>query len=244
MKLASYVLASYQRPQILDECLRLLQRTVAPSGWGLEIVVCVPEGDRGVVRPDRVRFVSASRTDVGSQLSVAFAASLGELILVTGDDDFHPSDRLTCAAAAYEAGHRMSGLRSFFVWCRATGKMTRWKGSARRSGATRNYARDVLEAAGGWGEASRGADGQLDDRIAAAGIPLDVHDLGHGLASRTVITRGRANISAGCPFPEPGQFARRGQFRVRGATRAEYATMPQDIKDAMRRIWRLENPHG
>lgn len=233
MKLASYVLASYNRPVLMPEVVKWLQRSEVPAGWDLEIVVCTPLDQRQDL--DGVVWTSSHESDIGSQLTGAFRASRGELVLVTGDDDFQAPQRLRHAVEAYEAGHAMSGIRRFQFWNRRDGRYCRWDGDVRRAGGLRSYSRQVLERCHGWHPGNHNVDHHLDLRMSANGIPLDVVALPAAVGAETVGTDGSDNVCRGRPFPKVGESVKAGAYCITGLSADEFATLPKDLRDALSR---------
>lgn len=218
MRLASYLVSSYRRTELLAMSLYCLLGSRVPEGWELEIVVACPPEDEAALRarglPDdrhapriTLRFCRGrgGRTDVGSQNSGAFDASRGEICLHSGDDDLQPPQRLAEVIAAMEGGSLAVGFGCFYFARLPGGELTEWRGPPWDAGSSMAYRRELLEAADGWGEVHRGADNRLKQRLLAVGY--DLRSLTHNLPAAgagAVMTCHGANISKRRPIPEDG----------------------------------------
>lgn len=185
MRLASYLVPSFRRTELLAMSLYCLLGSRVPEGWELEIVVACPPEDEEALRTRGVpsarqlprislRFCRGrdGRTDVGSHQTGAMDAARGEIALVTGDDDLQPPQRLREVIRVMDEGASAVGFGRFVFGHVPSGRLTRWRGPAYRAGAACSYRMDVLRRADGWGVVQRGGDHALQMRLAASGYDL------------------------------------------------------------------------
>lgn len=217
--LASFIIASYERPGLLGATRRAIQESVIPDGWRMEIVVagCLrgePYLERNGIRAPLAKGV---KTDVGSMQTRALGYSRGELILVSGDDDLSSPHRLAESVKAYKAGARMMGLRSFRFVEIPTGACATWRGNPWRAGSGMAYARKLLEDANGWGECPIHGDARLHERLRAAGYSdEETVDLPPYVGEETAFLSHTVNLSGRRPFPDKQKKQRLGSFLLYG----------------------------
>lgn len=216
MRLASYMMASLGRPDILIHTLRCLQHQVIPEGWGMEIVVAAPPDSR-CVSPDgpaRIVWTQAEdgHTDVGCQNTAAMEACAGEILLLSGDDDLHDPGRLEASIAALEH-HSMAGYSVGYRVNTVTGAACRWDGPPNRIGSGMCYRMALVREVGGWGHVDKWGDGKLRDKLASAGH-TEVYDMGPSNSAWLWV--GERNLSQNLAWPERHKHTRVGNFRVSG----------------------------
>lgn len=236
MRLASYMIASFNRPGVLRQTLQVLQQQRIPAGWALEIVVAAPLGSRCEPPDGPARIVWAQaengHTDVGCQNQAGLEACSGEIILRSGDDDLHDPDRLEESIAALEA-KSMAGYSSSYRVHAKTGAIALWSGPADHIGAGMAYRTEILRETSGWPCCEHGADGQLRKLLAANGHK-DVANMGH--TDSAYLWVGESNRSQDLPWPAAGDVARKGLFEVTGKGQWSDRAWPAAIDLALRTV--------
>jgi len=216
MPTASWILATHERPELLALSLRHLARQeVLPRGWQREVVVATSPGDPGahIAEGMGARVVLTQSTRLAPRLNAALDAAAGELVLVTGDDDFQDPARGWVTALDYERGADVVGLSAFHFLDLHSGELARWDGGGPlRAGMAVSYRRSVLEQIGGWRDVA------YVDHDLAARLPsgLSVVDEASLLSRDTLFTHGLGTTSGARPFPAQGASERFGAFRVTG----------------------------
>ncbi len=247
MRVASYCMATYWRGEILWGCLKHIARSVVPGGWELETVVCAPRGDERaaeICEEFGARLVHASFTDVGSQLDAACKAARGEVLMVTGDDDFNSPRRAEVAIGSYVLGAEFTGQRSFLFYDWESQRVARWTGPPWKTDGLCNYSADFLKAAGYWGRCDRGTAHRLRQSLFLAHMQIDASPLA-GIDGDTVCTHGWRNISSDRVWPPVGcmEYLGTGQgncYEVMGVDPGAIPTFTRQVLDQLADAYRLE----
>jgi hypothetical protein len=227
MTLASWIVATHFRPQLLRACLESLRDQVYPAGWRGEIIVAHHELDTegaAVAREFGAATVATRAPTGGGKRNAALKAAAGDLVLVADDDDCQSPLRAGRAIAAHQAGHGISELREFRYLHLATGQVVRWCGRGDDGrppvivGTARNYRRSLLTRVGGWKPLPRMIEKDIQARITSRlpGKTGRAHDLGTELADSTVCIQHSANVWDDRPVPAKGKKIERGAFLLVG----------------------------
>ena len=227
MPLASWIVASHHRPELLAATLPTLAWGRWPKGWEYEVVVACHAQDpdsQAVAAACGARVVSTAQPHPSGKRNAALEVCRGELVLTTDDDDFQSPLRPAMAVSAFAAGYKVSGIREFRRLHTATGMVVRYCGRGGGldgeidlppvyCGTARNYCRDTLVRKKGWrADLPSLEDTELHKRLikrggaGAAAIDLD---LGAMLADTTIVLQHDKNI-----FARPD--IRRGRREVHG----------------------------
>lgn len=219
MPLASWLLPTHYRPNRLAECLEHLLAQELPVGWELEILIGHCADDPQHHEDSRIRSYVTRSTRVGGRLTELLFRSRGELVLVTGDDDWQDRSRTQAAIHAHQDGALMTGLSRFKFQNFETGKQCVWK--LRQgydpliAGACMSYTKELLVSVQGWPDSSRWIDGALRSRIYGKLKSLPWVDAAPDCPG-TAFGDGNGNISTGRPFPAPGVSRSYGRYIVTG----------------------------
>ena len=225
-KLASYLVSTYRRSELLRSTLLCMQETLVPESWELEICVAVPDFDeismeivRGISgAPNPITMTVTRDHDLTSQQRANLANARGELVMCSGDDDLHSPCRLVAAVNAYENGWVMSGAECFISVNQRTRRAAMWKGHPRHAGAFMNYRRDLIdEVFKRRTSGNVGKDGETWAAIEEMGFSVDsVKLLPDYLGSESVCIETVPAISKPKPYPDEGSIIDHGNFRVEG----------------------------
>lgn len=234
MPLASWIVCTHYRDQLLDACLQTLHDAVWPAGWEHEIVVGCHEDDvRGqtVAMMRGAKIATTRGKNPGPKKNAALAASHGELVLSTDDDDMQSPMRPRLAVEAYEEGWKVSGIREFRYLHLENGHVVRWcgRGTAMRGskvardmppvfvGTARNYKRSLLMSMNAWKDIPSLVEKDLQGRIAHRyGAEAKEKDLGIELANTTICVQHGSNIWGDRPCVPRGQEVIRGNYILVG----------------------------
>lgn len=220
MKIASWIVTSHHRPELLDATLGHLRCAEWPVDWQAEIVVAHAANDRlsaEVAHRHGCVVVPTREPNPSGKRNAALRESIGELILTTDDDDFQSYRRPSLAVAAYEGGWKVSGTREFRRLHLASGNVVRYCGQGTdgppipgmpsippvQCGTARNYSRALLEKHHGWQANLKVLeDHELNQRIKrrrseAPGVKE--YDFGDSIADDTIVCQHDKNL---CPRPD------------------------------------------
>lgn len=221
-RLATYAISTVNRPSLLSHTLGHIQRSFVPdSTWGLEIVVSAPTGDPGVAvarswdrRPWPVVVTTGHGSDITRQRLRRTAATSGELVLLTGDDDLQMSGRLAKTIRAYEQGHSVIGFRRWLCANVRTRKLAKWEGPPHRAAATLALKASALRDAANHIDPVKGATGDmvLEDALRAEGHSM--HATAYIDTTMVSVFHG-GNVSSKV-WPLPGATEKAGGFDVTG----------------------------
>jgi glycosyltransferase involved in cell wall biosynthesis len=176
MNLASWIVATHYRPQLLRACVESLRDQVYPTGWRSEIIVAHHELDTegaSIARELGVFTVATRSSTGGGKRNAALQVASGKLVLVADDDDHQSPYRAKAAISAFCRGHAISELREFRYLHLDTGQIVRWCGRGNDGrppvivGTARNYRRSLLASVGGWKRLPRMIEKDIQARIYA-----------------------------------------------------------------------------
>jgi glycosyltransferase involved in cell wall biosynthesis len=261
VKLASWIVTSHHRPELLRVTLGHLVNAIVPLGWQVEIVVVFHAGDEAsatAAAPLASRVISSSAPHPSGKRNDALKHCQGELVMVTDDDDFQSLVRVVSACAAYEAGYKLSGIKEFRRLHLASGNVVRYCGRGdlgyERTGApnlppvtcgtARNYTRALLEQHHGWNaKLDKLEDHDLHRRIVKrrSGSDPGVAELDYSaaVADTTIICQHDTNI---CPRPEvkAGKVEVFGDYVLVGEGHwTQVPGFPIEVAAALRSIGKL-----
>lgn len=214
MRLASWIVTSHHRPELLMATLEHLREGQWPAPWSFEIVVAHAAGDRqsaDIAHRAGAIVVPTTEPHPSGKRNAALRECCGELVMTTDDDDFQSPFRPLLAVQAYEAGWQLSGIREFRRLHLASGMVVRYCGRGRESygmeypdippvvcGTARNYAKPLLDQHHGWNARLPNLeDHELHRRITrrrGGSAPVAEYDFGDALATTTIITQHGGNI--------------------------------------------------
>lgn len=225
--IATWLVATHYRPELLRVALASIADQVYPVGWTAEVVVAHHEGDRRgaeVARELGFQAVATSHETGGGKRTAGLKAAAGDLVLVADDDDHQHPDRARKAISAFEGGAGISELREFRYLHVESGAVVRWcgRGDAGRPpvtvGTARNYKRSILLRVGGWKPKPRLIEKDIHSRIRSRlpGALGRSKDLGTDLSSGTVCLQHAENIWGDRPAVPKGKTVERGEFRLVG----------------------------
>lgn len=232
MRLASWIVATHFRPDLLRAALASIADNTYPAGWHAEVLVVhhvrdstaasVVAGWSDLGLPCRA--LESRQETGGGKRSAALRVATGDLVLVADDDDCSSSARAAAAITAFEAGHQISETREFRYLHLATGNVTRWCGRGDHAhapvtvGTARNYKRTLLTRTGGWRALPRLIEKDLHARIVSRhpGKTSRVRDLSDELADTTVCLQHGTNVWPDRPDLAKGAELYRGAFRLVG----------------------------
>lgn len=260
MKIATWLVVSHFRPHLLAATLDHLRTIDFPAGWRSEIVVAHAAGDResaAVARAADTIVVPTNEPHPSGKRNAGLREATGELVMTTDDDDFQSPMRPALAIAAYDVGHKLSGIREFRRLHLASGNVVRYCGRGSSScfharypdmtpvicGTARNYAARLLYQHGGWrADLKSLEDHDLHKRItkrrgSEAGIRE--WDLGGSLADTTIICQHDQNIFER-PEVAKGQVDRFGDYVLIGEGHwSELETFPVDVAQRLAAVGKL-----
>lgn len=226
---AAFLLSTDNRPRWIAVALRCMVAQARPKGWRLEVLVVGPPGDPAqqlceLWARQGARYLAIESPTITDRYNAGLErlseGGAPELILLSGDDDFHCRHRLAAAAGAYLQGCPISGSSQFFRVHLGTGQIAVWDGHPWRCGALLNLSGRMLREVGGWPDVpqNRGIDWALQQRLRIAGFAEDPYDLCEVLAwdSGLGAHAPRAR-STGIPWPPAGTTVQHINYRVSGA---------------------------
>ncbi len=232
-RLAVFLVATSNRPQLLAAVLHHLSLQQVPAGWDYEIMVAGQANDPGkdvVTRYARARFFATESSKVTDKLNHLAKSTEAELLLMADDDDLQPPNRLAAAVRAFDQGAQWSGTGLHRFLNTTTGAMARWDGKAISGhvGTSISITRQLFLKVGGYPSVAAGKDGHLEYRIrtkATTGRFADISgDIGEGL----ICLQHGNNINTR-PFPKKGKKRRKGKFSIVGEGHWTSANLPAEI---------------
>ena len=259
--LASWIVTSHHRPELLAATLEHLREATWPAHWSYELVVAHAAGDRAsadIAHRAGAIVVPTTEPHPSGKRNAALKQCCGELVLTTDDDDFQSPQRPAHAIAAFEAGWKLSGIREFRRLHLASGMVVRYCGRGRAAdgqtgypdippvvcGTARNYTRALLEEHHGWNARLPSLeDHDLHKRITkrrgGSTEWIAECDLGDVLAATTIITQHGGNIFDR-PEIDRGQQVIFGDYVLVGEGHwTEIADFPESVAQRLMAIGRL-----
>jgi len=239
-RLAVFLVATSNRPQLLAAVLHHLSLQTIPAGWDYEILVGGQPGDPGeavAARSIRTTFVAVPSTKVTDKLNHLAKSTEAELLLMADDDDLQPPNRLAAAVRSLEQGAEWSGSGLHRFLDRATGAMARWDGKAISGhvGTSISITRQLFLKVGGYPSVDAGKDGHLEYRIrtkATTGRFADISgDIGEGL----ICLQHGNNINTR-PFPAQGVKVSKGNFSIVGEGHWSAVNLPVAIQRTLQSL--------
>ena len=216
-RLASFMVATHRRPELLRTTLQSLQVQQIPEGWAFEILVAGRANDPGrpFAEATGATYVPVEHDWVTVKLNALIPHVRGELCLLADDDDIQDPERLLAAVEAHQEGAGFSATGVKWVYHVKEDRLTRWSGvnHAHLVGTTVSVRIELLRRVGGWPLISKGKDGPFADRLRKIGAVF------HNLSSRltnTVVRQHGQNIWKRRPLPNPGAHASKGRFQITG----------------------------
>jgi len=232
---AAFLMATTNRPRLLEAALKHLRSQEVPKGWGMSILVGGEADDPGrkvAEATPGVRYVVVPEgSTVTDKLNACLLETSATIVLEADDDDLQVPGRLAAAVRAYELGADWSGSSAMWFVDLLSGKTAHWVGTpAARGliGTSLSFKREILERVGGWPKASKNKDAQLKKKLAA--VPgVKYVDLTSELCGTVGLQHG-ANIKSR-PFPRRGDTTKVGKFRVEGRGPLVGASLPDAVKE-------------
>lgn len=224
--LATFGLATYNRPELLRHTLRHAQAQEMPEGWELEIVVAAPANDPGLEvcrqldqRPHPVRTVVSPSSKMSQQFATLFANCKGEFTMWSGDDDLQHSQRLKKTCAVFR--NKPVGCDQLYFFNTKTKDFARWEGPSNRAGATYTFTGEQTEVVGlalQRADFAKHGDGKIRDALASNGLYMDKYDRID--VSCVALSHG-GNVSGTRKWPRLNQKYKVGSFWIYGIKEPE-----------------------
>lgn len=264
MRVASWIVTSHHRPELLAATLEHLREAAAlghwPFGWQYELVVAHAADDRAsadVAHRAGAIVVPTTQPHPSGKRNAALSMCSGELVMTTDDDDFQSMQRPRLAIEAYIAGHKLSGIREFRRLYLASGNVVRYCGRGISDdprpdypdippvlcGTARNYAREMLKKYNGWdARLSELEDHDLHRRITkrrGSGPGITDRDLGDALAASTIILQHDSNIISRPDVPKGKRMIHGWYYLIGEGHWSELPDFPQEVAQRLQAIGRL-----
>lgn len=239
--IASYIVGTLGRPDLLRHSLRCMCQSKLPDGWALEVVVCCPgdDGESAQVAHEAGCVVThASSTAIGAQYTAALMASQGSVAIISGDDDLNDPLRVHASIKAWESGSLMFGFAPVSFVHVPSGKLATWVGPIHRAGAAMGFDARMLKRVGGWGDTARNLDATLHERLLHDGYPATLaKQMGGKMGRRTAFLDHDKRTSGVRPFPRYGETVAHGSFAVTGRGRAlDYDYWSAPVRESLEAI--------
>jgi len=217
-RVATFLVPTHHRPQILRACLQRLASQQVPSGWEMEILVGGTAGDPGkgvAAEFGGVQYVEIPSPSVTVKLNTMVNRLRGELVLLADDDDLQPPNRLAAAAQAHEEGYDWSGSGDLWFYHVKENRLTLWKGRGEEGlvGTSLSFRATMLRKVGGWPLLEKGKDGPLARKLRKAGARFK--DLTPEIGPNLVCLQHGQNLW-GRPIAQAGQKTSKGRFTIEG----------------------------
>lgn len=216
---AAFLMATANRPHLLDLALRSLQAQRIPPGWQMHVLVSGEPDDKGaevVAQFKGVRYIPVRSNVVTDKLNSCLMATDAELIMAADDDDLQPENRMEMAVRLHDEGADWSGTGLLYFYDVPSGNLMEWHGEAQKGlvGTSMSFRGSVLRKAGGWPTRRKGKDGPMARRVRGLSPTPRFRPLPTGTGPFICLQHG--NNLWRRPVVEKGQRSMRGGFVIRG----------------------------
>ena len=236
---AIFLTATRDRPRLLEAVLTSLKKQTIPNGWTIECVVTGHPNDTGKALAIELgaTYVEVESLILTDKLNYCVNQTDAELVMMADDDDIQPESRAVASIRAYESGADWSATGSVYYFDVATGKVTKWDGTASRGmvGTSLSYSTKLLRQVGGWATRSQGKDGPLAAKIHKLGLEIKFADITNEMPLIVSIQHS-ANIWKR-PALDKGVLGVQGSFKLTGlGTLDEVSDIAEESKVLLRSV--------